>query len=207
MGERERERKVIRRSSSFPTIARLMLIPVAGLLLIILWSLTASHLPEPSPQPKKEAKPVVRAAVVPRVTPRPAPAPARHGEIVLILDDVGFDRQPLSEAMRIDPNVNFSILPNARNATAFANALYARGFEVLCHLPMEPEGFPRVSPGPNAVLTTMTAGEIADTTRADVAAVPHAPRGDHHIGSPPTAHQRLNSTVIAPPAKTSYVIH
>src|SRR5260221_4669428 len=197
MGERERERKVIRRSSSFPTIARLMLIPVAGLLLILLWSFIASHLPEPSPQPKKEAKPVVRAAVVPRVTPPPAPPPARHGEIVLILDDVGFDRQPLSEAMRIDPNVNFSILPNARNATAFANALYARGFEVLCHLPMEPEGFPRVSPGPNAVLTTMFGEEITETMRADLAAVPHARGVNNHMGSPAMADRRVESNGIA----------
>src|SRR5258708_37767625 len=120
MGERERERKIIRRSSSFATIARLMLIPVAGLLIIILWSFIASHLPEPSRQPKKETKPVVRAAVVPRVTSRPAPVPVRHAEIVLILDDVGFDHQPLSDAMPIDPNVNFSILPNARNAMAYA---------------------------------------------------------------------------------------
>src|SRR5436309_666869 len=104
MGVRERERKIIRRSSSFPTIARLMLIPVAGLLLILLWSFIAAHLPEPSPKPKKEA-PVVRASTVPRVTPPAAPVPTRHGEIVLILDDVGFDHQPLSDAMRIDPNV------------------------------------------------------------------------------------------------------
>jgi polysaccharide deacetylase 2 family uncharacterized protein YibQ len=207
MGVREPgERKIIRRSSSFPTIARLMLIPVAGLLIIILWSFIATHLPEPSPQPKKEVKPLVRASTVPRVTHEPAPVPARHGEIVLILDDVGFDHQPLSDAMRIDPNVNFSILPNARNATAFANALYARGFEVLCHLPMEPEGFPRVSPGPNAVLTTMSGEEITATTRADLAAVPHARGVNNHMGSRATTDRRVMSTVMAALPKGMYFI-
>lgn len=204
MGVRERERKIIRRSSSFPTIARLMLIPVAGLLIILLWSFIAAHLPEPSPKPKKEA-PVVRASTVPRVTPSSA-VRARHGEIVLILDDVGFDHQPLSDAMRIDPNVNFSILPNARNATAFANALYARGFEVLCHLPMEPEGFPRVSPGPNAVLTTMSGEEITETTRADLAAVPHARGVNNHMGSRATTDRRVMSTVMAALPKGMYFI-
>jgi uncharacterized protein len=206
MGVRERERKIIRRSSSFPTIARLMLIPVVGLLIIILWSFIATHLPEPSPQPKKEAKPVVRASAVPRVATPSVPVASRHGEIVLILDDVGFDHQPLSDAMRIDPNVNFSILPNARNATAFANALHARGFEVLCHLPMEPEGFPRVSPGPNAVLTTMSGEEITATTRADLAAVPHARGVNNHMGSRATTDRRVMSTVMAALPKGMYFI-
>ncbi len=206
MGAGERERRVIRRSSSFPTVARLMLIPVAGLLIVILWSFISAHLPEPSPQPKKEAGPVVRAATVPRVTPPPAPVPVRHAEIVLILDDVGFDHQPLSEAMGIDPNVNFSILPNARNAASFANALYARGFEVLCHLPMEPEGFPRVSPGPKAVLTTMSSEEITETTRADLAAVPHARGVNNHMGSRATADRRVMSTVMAALPKGMYFI-
>src|SRR5258708_22454283 len=99
--------------------------------------------------------------------------------------------------MRIDPNVNFSILPNARNAMAYANALYARGFEVLCHLPMEPEGFPRVSPGPNAVLTTMSGDEITETTRADLAAVPHARGVNNHMRSRATTDRRGVATVLA----------
>jgi polysaccharide deacetylase 2 family uncharacterized protein YibQ len=205
MGARERERKIVRRSSSFPTVARLMLIPVAGLLVIILWSYIAAHLPESSVPGKKKPK-VTRAATVPGKSAPPAPAPRRAAEVVLILDDVGFDRQPLAEAMRIDPNVNFSVLPNARNATTFANALHARGFEVLCHLPMEPEGFPRVSPGPNAVLTTMTSGEIAETTRADVAAVPHARGVNNHMGSRATADPRVMSTVLASLPKGMYFI-
>ena len=140
MGERERERKVIRRSSSFPTIARLMLIPVAGLLLILLWSFIASHLPEPSPQPKKEAKPVVRAAVVPRVTPPPAPPPARHGEIVLILDDVAQDAairtqlQALAAAAQekgVAVGIGHMYPSTIRVLTADAPALRGRGIRFV----------------------------------------------------------------------------
>lgn len=181
-----------------------MLIPVAGLLLVVLWSFVATHLPQPqAPKKDSKAKRELEAGVMAKGAARSA---THRGDIVLILDDVGFDHQPLDAAMRIDPNVNFSVLPNARNATAFANALHARGFEVLCHLPMEPEGFPRVSPGPNAVLTTMTAGEIADTTRADVAAVPHARGVNNHMGSRATADQRVMSTVMASLPKGMYFI-
>jgi len=65
-----------------------------------------------------------------------------RGDIVLILDDVGFDHQPLETAMAIDPNVNFAVLANGKRSIEFAATLHDHGFELLCHLPMEPEDFP-----------------------------------------------------------------
>lgn len=199
MSGREGRRIVPRRESSFRSIRRLILVPVAGLLVILIWSFVATHLPLPpagTKRPRDEAKALV--------APKP---PVRHrGDIVLILDDVGFDKQPLAQAMRIDPNLNFAVLPNARNAVAAAGALDAGGFEILCHLPMEPEGFPAISPGPHAVLTTMTAGEIADTTRADVAAVPHARGVNNHMGSRATADRRVMESVLGALPKGMYFI-
>lgn len=165
-----------------------MLVPIAGLLLFIAGRFAMQLAPLPR-------RPVQRASAIP--PPKPAPKPEKHrGTIVLILDDVGFDHQPLDAAMHIDPRINFSILPNARNATAFANELTANGFEVLCHLPMEPEGYPRISPGTNAVLTSMTDDEIARTTRDDIHAIPHARGVNNHMGSQATADRRVMSDVL-----------
>jgi polysaccharide deacetylase 2 family uncharacterized protein YibQ len=175
-----------------------MLLPVGGLLLFLGWRFArdvVSH----------RAAPVVEDSVIaPRAT---APKPAkRRGDIVLILDDVGFDRQPLAGAMTIDPKVNFSVLPNSRNAAAFANELSARGFEVLCHLPMEPDDFPRISPGPGAVLTNMTDVEIAAATRANIAAVPHARGVNNHMGSRATADRRVMNAVLGALPQGMYFI-
>ena len=41
--------------------------------------------------------------------------------------------------MSIDPNLNFAVLPNSTRGTAVAERLNQRGFEILCHLPMQPE--------------------------------------------------------------------
>ena len=117
-----------------------------------------------------------------------------HGRI--IPRDVGFDRQPLQPAMAIDPNVNFAVLPNSRNGRDFALALHARGFEVLCHLPMEPEGYPSVSPGTGAVLTTMSDEEIARATRANIGSVPYARGVNNHMGSRATADRRVMADVL-----------
>lgn len=202
MAHRNGRQVTPRRVSSFRSVARLTLVPVVALLIVLIWSFVVSNLPLPQ-SPKKKAKKVDHAAALP---PKTAAPKQHHGDIVVILDDVGFDHQPLAEAMAIDPNLNFAVLPNAHNAAAVADALDARGFEVLCHLPMEPEGFPRVSPGSNAVLTSMTSAQIADLTRADVAAVPHARGVNNHMGSRATADRRVMGSVLAALPKGMYFI-
>lgn len=172
------------RRSSFRTVALLMLLPIGALLLFLGYRFARDVVHQP----------VIEESAIPR--PPQKKRASQRGDIVLILDDVGFDHQPLAGAMTIDPKVNFSVLPNSRNATLFANELSARGFEVLCHLPMEPDGFPRISPGPGAVLTTMSDGEIAAATRANVAAVPHARGVNNHMGSRATADPRVMSAVL-----------
>ncbi len=190
---REGRRRLTPRRSSFRTIAPLTLIPVFGLLAVLVWTFIAQNVRLPA-MAKKAAKKAKLVQVAPR------------GKIVLILDDVGFDHQPVDEAMTIDPNVNFSVLPNAARATQVATLLHLRGFEVLCHLPMEPEHFPRVSPGSGAVLTTMSNDEIARTTVANVEAVPFARGVNNHMGSRATADRRVMESVLAALPEDMYFI-
>lgn len=196
-----------RERSSFRTVALLMLLPVGGLLLFLAWRFVAAQLHKAAPIASQSTPPPVEASVIPKkpIAP-PKPAKSTHrGDIVLILDDVGFDRQPLDGAMRIDPNVNFALLPNARRSQEFAEELHARGFELLCHLPMEPESA-KQSPGPNAVLTSMTTDEIEATTRANVNAIPHARGVNNHMGSRATADRRVMTSVFSALPKGMYFI-
>lgn len=188
MAGREGRRRVSPRQSSFRTIALLTLIPIFGLLGLLVWTFVAQNVRLSFPTILRRRLPVARVS--------PPTPPPRRGRIVLILDDVGFDRQPLAAAMRIDPNVNFSVLPNAQRAREAANTLHAHGFEVLCHLPMEPEQFPRVSPGEGAVLTSMTNAEIARATQANLRGVPFARGVNNHMGSRATADRRVMESVL-----------
>jgi polysaccharide deacetylase 2 family uncharacterized protein YibQ len=178
------KRKLVPRQTSFKSVAYLMLVPVAAILLFFLWNFLHGSV---------EPIAVLQSAIPKKQKPA---APARRADIVLILDDVGFDHQPLTPAMAIDPNVNFAVLPNSRNAREVAGALHARGFEVLCHLPMEPEGYPGVSPGDGAVLTTMSDAEIARATRANIGSVPFARGVNNHMGSRATADRRVMTSVL-----------
>jgi len=193
---REGRRRLTPRRSSFRTIALLTLLPVIGLLAVLVWSFVALNVRFPLPT-KRKPKPVTAAQMVP---------PRQRGKIVLILDDVGFDRQPIAEATRIDPNINFSVLPNAPHAVEVATLLHQRGFEVLCHLPMEPEQYPRVSPGSGAVLTSMSDDQIARTTLTNVEGVPFARGVNNHMGSRATADRRVMNAVLGALPEDMYFI-
>jgi len=183
-------------------VALLMLIPVGGFVVFLAFKFVREKIPH-----RGQAPPPVQANVIARNVAQPTPQKQQHrGDIVLILDDVGFDHQPLSTAMRIDPNLNFSILPNAARAHDFAETLHRNGFEVLCHLPMEPLDYPHQSPGANAVMTSMSNDEIARTTRDDIAAVPHAAGVNNHMGSRATRDPRVMMSVLSALPKGMYFI-
>lgn len=198
---------------SFKTIAILAAVPIAGLAAFFFWQwLNGGELPRetyeearravgvvPSDSPPASRDIAVREEPLPKVTKKRRTAAAAHrgtgtGDIVLIIDDLGFDGQALDRLMALDPNVNCSILPNGTRAEEFANRLNAKGFEILCHLPMEPKG--RETPGRNAILTSMSDDEIARITRENIEAVPHAVGVNNHMGSLATSDRRVMKSVL-----------
>lgn len=209
MAGREGRRKPVPRQSSFRSVAALMLIPICGFVVFVFYRFVREHV-DLSAARANRASMVARLPsnrVAPAATRQPGnPATAPKGHIVLIIDDVGFDHQPLDAAMHIDPNLNFSVLPNAQHAHDFAEELHDAGFEVLCHLPMEPVDYPRQSPGKNAVMTTMTDAQIAETTRRDIAAVPHAAGVNNHMGSRATSDPRVMRAVLTSLPKGMFFI-
>jgi polysaccharide deacetylase 2 family uncharacterized protein YibQ len=210
MRERGEER------SSFQTILILVAIPLVGMAIFFLWQwLNGGISPKETVDEVRTAsagviapKPAAVAPedALPRVTPkrRKLPRGGHRGDIVLIIDDLGFDGQPLERLMALDPNVNLAILPNGTHAEEFARKLHARGFEVLCHLPMQPRG--RETPGRNAILASMSDEEIARTTRENIDAIPYARGVNNHMGSLATADRRVMTSVIGAMPEGMYFI-
>lgn len=130
------------------------------------------------------------------VSPPPAAISGRK-RIALILDDVGFENQPLAAAADLDVPLSFAVIPNTARAVEAARMLNRRGHEVLCHLPMEPIGFPKVAPGANAILTTMDDEQIRKLTAESIRAVPHARGVNNHMGSRATGDRRVMASVLA----------
>lgn len=127
---------------------------------------------------------------------RPSIPPAAGSrKIVLILDDVGYENQPLERAAGIDARISFAVIPGSPRARESADFLASRGFEILCHLPMEPLDYPNVSPGSRAIFTSMADEEIRAMTEANISSIPHVKGVNNHMGSRATRDRRVMRNV------------
>ncbi len=144
-----------------------------------------------------DAAPAISPPSTPQRARPSAEPPAGIGakRIVIILDDVGFENQPLEEAAGIDAAITFAVIPTAPRSERAARMLVDRGFEVICHLPMEPLDYPRQAPGRNAILVALTNEEIQERTRAGLRAVPNASGMNNHMGSRATRDRRVMENV------------
>ena len=192
--------------TSFRTVAVLMIVPVAGLVIFFAWNWLNGGKPsiDVEQRPPRPPVTVTTSAAEAAVAPLKKRSKSARGDIVLIIDDLGFDGQPLDRVMALDPNVNCAILPNGTRAAAVAEKLHARGFEILCHLPMEPVG--SASPGRDAILTNMPDDEIARLTRENLEAVPHARGVNNHMGSRATADRRVMTSVLGALPRGMYFV-
>ena len=65
-------------------------------------------------------------------------------------------------AIRLPGGVTLAFVSHARDLQAWIDRARAAGHEVLLDVPMEPIGFPRIDPGPHALLTSLSGAENVD---------------------------------------------
>jgi uncharacterized protein len=132
------------------------------------------------------------AAEKPRIARPPTAGTAR---IAVVVDDLGNELAPATRIAGWKEPVAGAVLPDLRWSAASAEALERGGHEVLLHLPMEPEGYPRVRPGPGLVLRSQSDAEIERLLEEDLATVPGAVGVNNHMGSAATADARVMRAV------------
>jgi polysaccharide deacetylase 2 family uncharacterized protein YibQ len=163
------------------------------------------HARPPSAEPARPSRPRP-AAGKPRPTAPPAaatrlpePSPAvlrRDARIAIVIDDLGNDRGALERIAAWRFTVAGAVLPGLPESVATAQHLARSGKEVLLHLPMEPDGYPRVQPGPGVVMRSDSDERIAEIVAADLETVPGAVGVNNHMGSAATADPRVMRAVV-----------
>lgn len=107
-----------------------------------------------------------------------------RAKLALVMDDMG---QSVPQAKRLlralGPNVTLSILPFQARTEQIADMAARQGTEILLHLPMEPEGYPEVDPGPGALYVNMQPNLIQEIVRENLEQVPGAVGVNNHMGS------------------------
>jgi len=149
--------------------------------------------PAPSPSARRSPPPTRAAARAP--VPSARNAPAGEPRLAIVIDDLGNELAPARRLAGWPEPVAGAVLPGLAYSAASARALSEGGKQVLLHLPMEPQGFPRVRPGPGVILRAQSDGEITQTLEADLATVPGAAGVNNHMGSAATADPRVMRAV------------
>ncbi len=119
--------------------------------------------------------------------------------IAIVIDDLGREETEIEEIESFQVPITYSVLPYEEQTGAVVAELETRGEEMLCHLPMEPEG--AGDPGPGALLSAMTEAELVEATDRALAAVPGAVGVNNHMGSGLSADPRAMRPVLARLAK------
>lgn len=152
---------------------------------------TPSEPPQPSqpemPERPFEIYPEKEPVIEVETPPDKALPPDTLPQIAIIIDDLGQDKRMAQKFLELPGPLTLSVLPHLPHTRRVADAALAQKWEVMVHLPMEPQEYPSVNPGPGALLTTMTPDVLIDQLRKDLAAVPGAVGANNHMGSRLTA--------------------
>jgi polysaccharide deacetylase 2 family uncharacterized protein YibQ len=128
--------------------------------------------------------------------PSPLPQRSRPGKIAIIIDDMGSSVQEVTTLMAIGVPLSFSVIPGLPKAAAVAQKARQQGYQVMLHLPMEPEGYPQRRLENNGLLVAHSPDELRQRVTAYLKAVPEAQGANNHMGSRFTANREKMRSVL-----------
>ena len=114
--------------------------------------------------------------------PRP-PVKRPRPVVSIIIDDMGYKKALAEKFCRLEAPLTFSVFPHSPFKTNIIKSASDHGNEIMLHLPMEPNEYPRVNPGPGALLSSMTPDELIDQLNRNLDDVPLAKGVNNHMGS------------------------
>ena len=165
------------------------MIVVAGGFMLVKYlppvSVTRKHaqVEPPSVKPQPPRYEVFEAHPKPSPSKRPAVKYPVKPRLALIIDDIGYKKRIALELMALDSDITFAVLPKSPFGRYFAQEAARKGVELMLHQPMEPMEYPRVDPGPGALLAKMDPDRLLATLETNLKAFPGIKGINNHMGS------------------------
>ena len=103
--------------------------------------------------------------------------------VTIIMDDLGRSLSTAKALLALPQPVTFAIIPSEAHAVEVAELAHAGDHEVILHTPMEPQGYPAVNPGEDALFVAYGDAEIRSRLEQFLAQVPHVAGINNHMGS------------------------
>ena len=122
-----------------------------------------------------------------------------RSKVVIIVDDIGLNKESIDSLLDISTRLNFAILPNLPYSEYAASRANNRGWDVLLHLPMEPKissGYTGINAGEGALLTGLSKNDIIKLLDNNIKSVPYIKGVNNHMGSKFTENKELMDIVL-----------
>jgi Uncharacterized protein conserved in bacteria len=147
-----------------------------------------------APNPPAVSTPVTNSTAA--VTQRPpAKSAEKLGTVVFIIDDAGNNLRELDPFLRVPGPLTIAVLPGLPHSAEAAKRIRAAGKEVFLHQPMEAIG--GQNPGPGAIYSGMSAGEIRAVLKRNVDEIGPITGMNNHQGSKITMDTAAVETILA----------
>ena len=141
------------------------------------WTPPQENSPEASPPSGKEDP------AVPGLPPGTGPQP----RIAIVVDDCGYDPPRDAEWLKFPEKITLAVIPFGPSSRRLAQSAHARGFGVLIHVPMEPEGNVSDATEGFRLRRGMNGKEMGDLLGRMISENPWASGVSNHMGSAFTA--------------------
>lgn len=107
--------------------------------------------------------------------------------VAIIIDDIGYDMKIAEKFLGLDTAITLSVLPYTTFNKRIVKLAREKGFEVMLHLPMEPNEYPAIKPGPGGILSSMSPDQLIAQLNSDINEIPYIKGVNNHMGSRITA--------------------
>lgn len=118
-----------------------------------------------------------------------------HGQMAIVIDDFGYNKEPISAFVAIDRPLTFAILPYHPFSHEAATRGLSSGHQIILHLPMEPLARSEESEK-LTIRITMSDEEIQTMTQKALENIPGLIGVNNHQGSRATADKRVMKVVL-----------
>lgn len=114
---------------------------------------------------------------------RPVKPSVNSPRMAIVIDDMGEDLRLARGLAATGLKITFSIWPSSSHVKKVAEIARKSGNEIMVHMPMQPQGYPKVNPGKDALLEGMTRDRIVQLVSEAIKKVPNATGLNNHMGS------------------------
>lgn len=154
------------------------------------------------PRDDAEAPAPEAEAAAPDDVPREEEAAGETGpkpRVVLVIDDLGNDRESVDRLVEMNFPLNMAVLPHLPHSDYAAREARRNGMDVILHLPMEPKyssGYTADDAGEGVLLVGYPISRLKEELRKNILAVPGAVGVNNHMGSKFMENEKLVGIVM-----------